>query len=240
MIEGINVCKSYKDGHSRHEVLKNVNFQLKEGDSTAIVGKSGSGKSTLLHLLACLDSPTSGKVLHNGSNFVDLSKRDRNRLRNENFGFIFQHFFLNGRDSVFDNVALPLVIRGLSTGEICRKTLNALEEVGLVEKRKNAACNLSGGEQQRVCIARALVGDPKIIFADEPTGNLDSFNSSIIESLLLALPREKQATLVVVTHDADLAAQCNHVLKMRDGHLEDMILRDPAGVLEQLSITCSI
>ena len=217
MLETNNLYKTYTSDGVNYEVLKNINLKIKQGECIAIIGKSGSGKSTLMHLLACLYTPTSGNILFEGNDFSTLSEKERDTLRNEKFGFVFQQFFLNGRETVFENVVLPMRIRGTSQYRMTKDAMEALEAVGLKDKEEKRAKDLSGGEKQRVCIARALVGKPKIIFADEPTGNLDSNTSEAIEKMLFDLNREKGITLVVVTHDPDLAAKCRRVIELKDG-----------------------
>ncbi len=219
MLQTNNLSKTYESDGARYEVLKNINLEINEGDCVAIIGKSGSGKSTLMHLLACLDTPTSGNILLDGSDFSTLSEKERDALRNEKFGFVFQQFFLNGRETVFENVVLPMRIRGASQYRMTRDAMDALEAVGLKDKEEKRAKDLSGGEKQRVGIARALVTKPKIIFADEPTGNLDSNTSETIENMLFDLNREKGITLIVVTHDPDLAAKCRSVIELKDGEI---------------------
>ncbi len=217
MLETINLHRTFMSDSVEYEVLRGVDLRIARGESVAIVGKSGSGKSTLMHLLACLDEPTSGSVTFDGRDYSGLSERDRDRLRNESFGFVFQQFFLNGRETVFENVVLPMRIRGRSNGGLKKRVSEALEAVGLGHMAEKRAKDLSGGEKQRVCIARALVGDPAVIFADEPTGNLDSKTSRKIEDLILDLNREKGITVVIVTHDEELASKCGRRVKLRDG-----------------------
>lgn len=219
MLEAINLSKTYTSDGTDYEVLKNINLKLNEGDCVAIIGKSGSGKSTLMHLLACLDSPTIGKVKFENNDVSTLSERERDLLRNQKFGFVFQQFFLNGRDTVLENVVFPLRIRGTKQYKMVRAAMDALEAVDLKAKEDKKAKDLSGGEKQRVCIARALVGNPKIIFADEPTGNLDSTTSEMIENMLFNLNREKGITLVIVTHDQDLAKKCQRIIELKDGEI---------------------
>ena len=219
MLEAINLSKTYTNDGTDYEVLKNINLKLNEGDCVAIIGKSGSGKSTLMHLLACLDTPTIGRIEFDGSDVSTLSERERDLLRNEKFGFVFQQFFLNGRDTVLENVIFPLRIRGTTQYRMVRAAMDALEAVDLKDKDDKKAKDLSGGEKQRVCIARALVGNPKIIFADEPTGNLDSTTSELIEKMLFNLNQEKGITLVIVTHDADLAKKCKRIVELKDGEI---------------------
>ena len=219
MLEAINLSKTYTSDGVDYNVLKNVSLQIRQGECAAIIGKSGSGKSTLMHLLACLDAPTSGSVNFSGADLSLLSEREKDTLRNEQFGFVFQQFFLNGHDTVFENVVLPLRIRGADNYDLIKNAMNALEAVGLKDKETKRAKDLSGGEKQRVCIARALVGEPQIIFADEPTGNLDSNTSAAIEDMLFRLNKEKGITLIVVTHDEDLAGKCERVIELKDGEI---------------------
>lgn len=219
MLETINLNRTFTSDKVDYEVLKNINIQINTGECVAIMGKSGSGKSTLMHILACLDEPTSGSVLFEGKEFSGLNEAKRNRLRNEKFGFVFQQFFLNGRDTVFDNVALPMMIRGSTQSDLKENAMESLRAVGLDDKAKKSAKDLSGGEKQRVCIARALVGNPNVIFADEPTGNLDSVTGETVENLLLRLNKEKGITLIIVTHDEDLANKCERIIEIKDGEI---------------------
>ena len=217
LVRGLS--KTYESGGNAFTALKNINLKIDAGDCVAIIGKSGSGKSTLMHLLACLDQPSSGEIVFEGKNVAAYTERQKDRFRNEKFGFVFQQFFLNGRDTVLENVTLPLKIRGVSGLEARVKGLRVLDLVGLADKADNRAKDLSGGEKQRVCIARALVGEPKVLFADEPTGNLDSANSEAIENLLFDLNRKQGVAVVIVTHDADLADKCPRVIELRDGEI---------------------
>lgn len=219
MLAARNLSKTYSSEGVDYQALQNVDLNIDRGDCVAIVGKSGSGKSTLMHLLACLDQPTSGNVIVDGEETSQLSERSKNTLRNEKFGFVFQQFFLNGRDTVLENVVLPMRIRGLSNSQIDVAANDALTAVGLGDKKDKRAKDLSGGEKQRVCIARALVGRPQVIFADEPTGNLDSNTGAAVEKMLFDLNRDKGITLVVVTHDAELARRCDRVIEMKDGRI---------------------
>lgn len=221
MLKAIDLSKTYKSETDEFQALKSVNLEISTNDCLAIIGKSGSGKSTLMHLLACLDSPTSGSILFEGNDISTLSEKELNLLRNEKFGFVFQQFFLNGRDTVLDNVLLPMKIRGASQYRMIKDAMEALEAVGLKDKEDKKAKDLSGGEKQRVCIARALVGKPRVIFADEPTGNLDSANSEMIEDMLFRLNREKQIALIVVTHDQELANKCKRKIELKDGQIID-------------------
>lgn len=212
-----DIRKSYGRGTARFDALKGVSLDIAAGESIAIVGKSGSGKSTLMHLLALLDSPDSGEVLVDGSDSRQLKESAANRLRNRDFGFVFQQFFLTPNASVLDNVVLPLKIAGVSPRERKARGMAVLEQLELADKAKNKAINLSGGQKQRVVIARALVNNPKVIFADEPTGNLDSATGRLVEDILFSLNKEKGITLVIVTHDTELAARCDRQIFIRDG-----------------------
>ncbi|TLG79516.1 ABC transporter ATP-binding protein [Vagococcus zengguangii] len=214
-----NVEKEYKIGKNTFKALIGVSLSIKKGESIAIIGKSGSGKSTLMHILALLDKPTSGEIELLGQNVKDINKKVLNHLRNETFGFVFQQFFINPKDTVLDNVMLPLKINGLNNKERKRRVMNALKSVELDDKAQNNANDLSGGQKQRVCIARAIVNEPDIIFADEPTGNLDSKTGEKIEELLFNLNREKGITLIVVTHDPELANKCDRQIHIKDGYI---------------------
>lgn len=213
--------KIYGKRDSKFEALKGIDLDIESGESVAIIGKSGSGKSTLMHLLALLDKPTEGSIRLNGKNTSKLKQNKLNRLRNKEFGFVFQSFFMNSNDSVLNNVILPLKIAGIRRSERRRRALEALKTVELEDKAKNKANDLSGGQKQRVCIARALVNNPKIIFADEPTGNLDSATGAKIEDLLFSLNRDKGITLIVVTHDEELAMKCGRQIRITDGQIAE-------------------
>ena len=219
LIEAKNLVKVYRDGNTYFKALNNVSFEIKKGESVAIIGKSGSGKSTLMHLLAALDKPNEGEILINGQNIAKMKKRDLNKLRNRTFGFVFQQFFMNPKDTVLQNVILPLKIGGVSSRKRKEIALKALEAVELTDKAKNKASNLSGGQKQRVCVARAIANSPEIIFADEPTGNLDSKTSKKIEDLLFGLNKDNGITLIIVTHDEALAQKCDRQIRIQDGQI---------------------
>ena len=219
LIEVKNLVKVYRDGNTYFKALNGVSFSIQKGESVAIIGKSGSGKSTLMHLLVALDKPNEGEILINGQNIAKMKKRELNKLRNQTFGFVFQQFFMNPKDTVLQNVILPLKIAGVSSRKRKEIALKALESVELTDKAKNKAPNLSGGQKQRVCVARAIANSPEIIFADEPTGNLDSKTSKKIEDLLFGLNKKSGITLIIVTHDESLAAKCNHQIRIQDGQI---------------------
>jgi putative ABC transport system ATP-binding protein len=219
VLEACHVSKIYGKRENAFKALSNINLKIYEGESVAIVGKSGSGKSTLMHILALLDKPTEGNIKIDGKDSTKLKGRALNKLRNRYFGFVFQQFFMNSYNSVLDNVLLPLKIAGTSRRTRKARALQALKEVDLDQKAKNKGINLSGGQKQRVCIARAIVNNPKVIFADEPTGNLDSATGDKIEKLLFGLNKEKGITLIVVTHDEELAAKCSRQIHIADGHI---------------------
>ena len=213
------VTKVYGKGDNAVEALRGINLDIRSGEAIAIIGRSGSGKSTLAHVMATLDRPTSGKVLINGSEVGRRSRRASNRLRNQEIGFVFQQFFMNARDSVLDNVMLPMVIAGIRPKLRRKRALDALETVGLLDKAYARASDLSGGQKQRVCIARAIVNKPSIILADEPTGNLDTATSRVVEDMLFRLNQERGITLVIVTHDPDLARRCGRQVRIADGQV---------------------
>lgn len=226
-----DVTKTYGRGVNRFDALKGVTFEIGEGESLAIVGKSGSGKSTLMHVLALLDEPSGGAVELHGRDVATLRGAELNRTRNATFGFVFQQFFLTPNASVLENVTLPLMIAGVPARERRRRGMAALEQLQLADKAKNRATALSGGQKQRAVIARALVNDPAVIFADEPTGNLDTTTGAVVEDILFGLQRERGITLIVVTHDPDLAGRCDRELHIRDGLEDARAGRHAAGVV---------
>ena len=219
LIQLKNVTKIFGHGDAAFKALNNINLEIHDGETIAIVGKSGSGKSTLMHILALLDHPTSGQVLIEDEDATKLSTRKINDLRSHKFGFVFQQFFMNSNDTVFNNVLLPLKIAKTSYSERRKRAEDALKTVELFEKADNKANNLSGGQKQRVCIARAIVNQPDIIFADEPTGNLDSTTGDKITNLLFDLNKKKKVTLIIVTHDEDLAKKCRRIIRIKDGEI---------------------
>lgn len=219
LLETREVTRTYGKGASKFDALRGISLQINQGESVAIIGKSGSGKSTLMHIMALLDHPTSGSVWLKDEPTAKIKARNLNKLRNKTFGFVFQQFFLNAQDSVLENVMLPMKIAGITGKKRREAALKAIKAVGLENKANNKANALSGGQKQRVCIARALVNDPQIIFADEPTGNLDSGTGAMVENILFNLNKEKGITLIIVTHDPDLANKCGRQIQIKDGQL---------------------
>ena len=220
MIELKNVTKVYGKKKNQFTALKNVSLTIPTGASVAILGKSGSGKSTLMHAISGLDKPQKGQVIIDGQDILQLKSKHVDEFRAKKIGFIFQSFFVQGNESVVDNVSLPLEIARLPRKKRAHKINAALKAVDLYDKRKNRAKDLSGGQKQRLAIARAIVGDPQIIFADEPTGNLDSETGAKVEGLLFDYNKQKGVTLIVVTHDVDLAKKCDYQIIIKDGRVE--------------------
>ena len=214
-----HVSKTYGKGDAAFSALEDINISIADGESVAVVGKSGSGKSTLMHTLALLDKPTKGTVMVGDKDASAMSGRQLDDLRNKQYGFVFQQFFLNENDTVLNNVILPLKIAKVGRKERLERGLQALRDVELADKADNKAGTLSGGQKQRVCIARALINNPRIIFADEPTGNLDSHTGKTIEDLLFRLNKEQGITLIIVTHDPDIAKRCDRQIHIKDGQL---------------------
>ena len=220
MIELKDVTKIYGKKKNQFTALKNVSLTIPTGASVAILGKSGSGKSTLMHAISGLDKPQKGQVIIDGQDILQLKPKYVDEFRAKKIGFIFQSFFVQGNESVIDNVSLPLEIARVPRKKRAHKINAALKAVDLYDKRKNRAKDLSGGQKQRLAIARAIVGDPQIIFADEPTGNLDSETGAKVEELLFDYNKQKGVTLIVVTHDADLAKKCDYQVIIKDGRVE--------------------
>lgn len=226
MIEVKNVTKTYGKKQSVFTALDDVSFEIPDGASVAIVGKSGSGKSTLMHVMSGLDHPDSGQVIIDGVDILALKNKAVDRFRSEKIGFIFQAFFVQANETTFENVALPLEISGVGVGTRKKRVEEALATVELGDKIKQKAKNLSGGQKQRLAIARAIVNKPSIIFADEPTGNLDSTTGEVIEDLLFSLNKQQGNTLIIVTHDPELAEKCDIQIYFKDGKIERMATKD--------------
>lgn len=219
MIEVKGVTKTYGKKQTIFTALNDVNFMIPDGATVAIVGKSGSGKSTLMHAMSGLDRPETGEVIVDGQDILKLKPREIDQFRARKIGFIFQAFFVQANDTCYQNVALPLEIARVPRSERRKLVDAALKEVELEDKMTSKARNLSGGQKQRLAIARAIVNKPKIIFADEPTGNLDSATGEKIEDLLFDLNKSFGTTLVIVTHDEQLAARCQYRLNVKDGRV---------------------
>lgn len=217
VIESQGLTKTYHTGEVDVEVLRGVDVAVERGEFVAIMGPSGSGKSTLLHLLGGVDVPTSGRVLLDGEDLSSLSDDGRTLLRRRRLGFIFQTFNLLPTLTAEENVALPLELDGVSSPEARERARTVLEQVGMSHRREHIPGKLSGGEQQRVAVARALAIEPLVLLADEPTGNLDSANGRQVTALLRGLVDELQQTIVMVTHDAAVAASADRLIQLRDG-----------------------
>lgn len=219
-----NLSKTYSSGAKDLTVLADINFSLNEGDKFSIVGSSGSGKTTLLGLCAGLDRATTGTVHLNGEELGGLDEDQRARVRNQYVGFVFQNFQLLPTLTAIENVMVPMELRGEK--KVYKKAMNLLDRVGLAERFDHYPTQLSGGEQQRISIARAFSNDPKILFADEPTGNLDEETSQKIEDLLFELNKENGTTLVMVTHDMELAQKTDRILRLKGGQIiEDAVIK---------------
>ena len=216
-IELKNIIKTYHLNDTSHTVLKNIDLQVMPNELLAIMGASGSGKTSLMNIIGLLDTPTNGEYFLDGKNVTDLNEDERAKVRNEKIGFVFQQFFLLPRLSIFQNIELPLRYRHLPEAEIQERSLSILEKVGLVDKANHRPNQLSGGQQQRIAIARALVGNPKVILADEPTGALDTATGKIILDLFHELHQQQKVTIIIVTHDPLIAAQCQRTVQIKDG-----------------------
>ena len=222
MIEVRNISKTYGKKKNLFQALKNVSFKIENGSSVAIIGKSGSGKSTLIHAMSGLDAPEKGEVLMDGVNILSMNQKKIDKFRSRKMGFIFQSFFVQGNETCFENVSLPLEIAEEPIFRRKEIIENALKAVGLEDKIKTPARDLSGGQKQRLAIARAIANSPEIIFADEPTGNLDSITSAKIEKMLFEYNKNSKATLLIVTHDEELAEKCDIRIRIKDGKVEQI------------------
>lgn len=223
MIELKQVTKSYGKKQNVFLALDDISLSIADGASVAIIGKSGSGKSTLMHVISGLDRPEGGEIVINGQNILKLKPKEVDNFRVESIGFIFQAFFVEANETCYQNVALPLEIANVPFGLRKKRVETALQKVELFDKINSKAGNLSGGQKQRLAIARAIVNNPKIIFADEPTGNLDSKTGETIEKLLFSLNKTQGTTLIIVTHDEQLAAQCDERIYIKDGTIEKIV-----------------
>ena len=226
-----HLSREFKSGSKILTVVNDINFEIEEGTSCAIVGPSGSGKTTLLGLCAGLDRPSSGEVILRGVNLNPLNEDERASVRNQHVGFVFQTFQLVPTLTAIENVMVPLELRGEATKSVRERAKQLLEEVGLGDRTHHYPTQLSGGEQQRVAIARAFINDPKILFADEPTGNLDTETGEYIEKLIFDLNEKQETTLVLVTHDLELADKCDRIIKIKNGKVDADILTSEVEVL---------
>ena len=219
ILETIDLTKSYPSGNTQLTVLDAVNIQIPTGSTASIVGPSGSGKTTLLGLCAGLDRASSGSVMLDGKDITHFSEGERAELRRKSIGFIFQNFQLMPNLTAIENVVIPAELQGKNGAETNKRAKELLERVGLGSRMKHYPKQLSGGEQQRVAIARAFIHQPKILFADEPTGNLDEESSILIEDMLFEINKELGTTLVIVTHDNELAEKTEYLIKLKGGKL---------------------
>lgn len=221
LIQITRVSHAYRKGSQSVSVLRDVTLDLHPGETCALLGASGSGKSTLLNILGLLDRPSAGQFLFRGRDMLGIDENARAWVRNREIGFVFQSFNLLPRMNALDNVALPLFYRGISRAQARATAMDRLRQVGLADRGGHLPADLSGGQRQRVAIARALVGNPSVILADEPTGNLDQASADSIMALLMGLNRERAVTIVMVTHDASLAACFSRQIHVRDGALHE-------------------
>ena len=219
IIQTKDIKRSFVMGSSTVDALKGINFGVEKGEFIAIMGPSGSGKTTLMNIIGCLDTPTSGKYLLNNNLVNNLDEDELALIRNKEIGFVFQSFHLLAKNSALDNVLLPLKYAGKGKEESLQRATEVLQEVGLEDRMHHGPSELSGGQQQRVAIARALVNKPSIIFADEPTGNLDSKTEADVMNLFKKLNGEGQ-TIILITHEQEIADQCKRIIKIRDGLIE--------------------
>jgi lipoprotein-releasing system ATP-binding protein len=220
VLRATGIAKTYEEGDLKTDVLTNVNFSLRRGETLAIVGASGSGKSTLLHIIGGLDTLTRGEVEVEGRILSKLSDAERGRVRNRSLGFIYQFHHLLPEFTALENVCMPLLIRGVAIGEAERQARVLLERVGLGKREQHKPAELSGGERQRCAVARALVTRPACVLGDEPTGNLDEGNAAQVYELMLELNREVGTSFILVTHDHRLAAKMDRTLELHNGELQ--------------------
>ena len=232
-----HIHKTYTMGDVEVHALRGISLQIKRGEFVAIMGTSGSGKSTTMNIIGCLDRPTKGHYFLDGQDLSELSKDQRADIRNHKIGFVFQGFNLLSRTSALENVELPMLYAGVDTSERHRRSMAALAAVGLAGRERNHPNQLSGGQQQRVAIARALVNEPALILADEPTGNLDSRTSIEVMEIFQRLNREQGMTLILVTHEPDIAEYADRVIVFKDGKIKsDYQIESPRNAREELKL----
>lgn len=237
VIELDHIHKIYKTGDVEVHALRGVSLTIRDGEFVAIMGTSGSGKSTTMNIIGCLDRPTRGKYLLDGQSVAELSKDECADIRNRKIGFVFQGFNLLSRTSAMENVELPMLYANIPTEERHKRAMEALAAVGLAGREQNHPNQLSGGQQQRVAIARSLVNRPALILADEPTGNLDSRTSVEVMDIFQRLNREQGITIVLVTHEHDIAEYTNRVVVFKDGRIkEDYRINEPRNAAEELKL----
>jgi putative ABC transport system ATP-binding protein len=224
LLEFRKVSRTYGEGDTLVKALDNVDLVVERGEFVAVMGPSGSGKSTCMNIMGCLDTPTGGEYLFRGVNVEKLTREQRALLRRNFIGFVFQGFNLLKRTSALENLELPLIYRRMPEAERHKRSLQALEAVGLLDRAHHTSSELSGGQQQRVAIARAIVTEPSILLADEPTGNLDTERSHEIMELLKRLNDERGITILMVTHEAEMAAFAKREIHFRDGHIMDDVV----------------
>lgn len=241
MIEVHDLVKIYRLGSVEVPALQGVTFHIERGEVIAIMGQSGSGKSTLMNILGCLDLPTSGEYFFEGKNIAGLSEDELAEIRNHKIGFVFQGFNLLPRISVRRNAELPLMYNGSKpASEVRQRSGTILAAVGLEDRMDHRPTELSGGQQQRVAIARALINEPSLVLADEPTGNLDSHTGAEIMSLMLDLNKQIGMTLVVVTHDPNIASLCQREIHLRDGLIEDGLIQETVDFNEMVNTPSTV